>query len=201
MKKSYMMLLALVLTMLGTSDVMAQKIYQAKLDKSMFKAWDGYGADAKEVTPESYVGKENATVDFACETNFFKELGGGSVVYGNTNVYYKWYANLTGTTKMIFKGTDGVQLRVLFNRPEPDSDDPNGGTTVEKNVTIDENGTATLDVSGLEFVHLNCIKTGWGSPRGTVFSVVLVGTVEPVVGIKSMINNGDAEGDCFLRWS
>ena len=194
MRKTYMMLLALVLTMMGASDVMAQKIYQAKLDKSMFKAWDGYGAVVNEVTPESYTGKDDATVEFACETNFFKELGGGSVVYGNTNVYYKWYANLTGTTKMIFKGTDGVQLRVLFNRPEPDGDDPNGGKTVEKNVTI-ANGTATLDVSDLEFVHLNCIKTGWGSPRGTVFSVVLVGTVEPVVGIKSMINNGDAEGD------
>ena len=194
MRKTYMMLLALVLTMMGASDVMAQKIYQAKLDKSMFKAWDGFGAVVNEVTPESYTGKNDATVDFACETNFFKELGGGSVVYGNTNVYYKWYANLTGTTKMIFKGTDGVQLRVLFNRPEPDGDDPNGGTTVEKNVTI-ANGTATLDVSDMEFVHLNCIKTGWGSPRGTVFSVVLVGTVEPVVGIKSLINNGDAEGD------
>lgn len=195
-----MMLLALVLTMMGASDVMAQKIYQAKLDKSMFKAWDGFGADVNEVTPESYIGKNDATIDFACETNFFKELGGGSVVYGNTNVYYKWYANLTGTTKMIFKGSNGVQLRVLFNRVEPidpaeEKYDPNGGANVEKNVTIGENGIATLDVSDLEFVHLNCIKTGWGSPRGTVYSVQLVGTVVPVVGIKSMINNGDAEGD------
>lgn len=195
-----MMLLALVLTMMGASDVMAQKIYQAKLDKSMFKAWDGCGADAQETTPESYTGKGDATVDFACETNFFKELGGGSVVYGNTNVYYKWYANLTGTTKMIFKGSNGVQLRVLFNRVEPidpaeEKYDPNGGANVEKNVTIGESGVATLDVSDLEFVHLNCIKTGWGSPRGTVYSVTLVGTVVPVVGIKSMINNGDAEGD------
>ena len=195
-----MMLLALVLTMMGASDVMAQKIYQAKLDKSMFKAWDGFGAVVNEVTPESYTGKDDATVEFACETNFFNELGAGSVVYGNTNVYYKWYANLTGTTKMIFKGSNGVQLRVLFNRVEPidpaeEKYDPNGGANVEKNVTIGESGVATLDVSDLEFVHLNCIKTGWGSPRGTVFSVVLVGTVEPVVGIKSMINNGDAEGD------
>ena len=195
-----MMLLALVLTMMGASDVMAQKIYQAKLDKSMFKAWDGCGADAQETTPESYTGKGDATVDFACETNFFKELGAGSVVYGNTNVYYKWYANLTGTTKMIFKGSNGVQLRVLFNRVEPidpaeEKYDPNGGANVEKNVTIGESGVATLDVSDLEFVHLNCIKTGWGSPRGTVYSVTLVGTVVPVVGIKSMINNGDAEGD------
>ena len=194
MRKTYMMLLALVLTMMGASDVMAQKIYRTKLDKSMFKAWDGFGATVNEVEPTSYVGKGDATVDFSCETNLYKEVGAGSVVYGNTNVYYLWYANLTGTKKIFFKGTDGIQLRVLMNRPEPDGDDPNGGTTVEKNVTI-ANGVATLDVSDLEFVHLNCIKTGWGSAKGVVYSIEIEGTVEPVVGIKSVINNGDAEGD------
>jgi len=192
MRKTYMMLLALVLTMMGASDVMAQKIYRTALDKSMFKAWDGFGADAKEVAePEAIDEGQNA---FGCETNFYKELGGGSVVYGNTNVYYLWYANLTGTKTIYFKGTDGVQLRILLNRPEPDGGDAHGGTTVERNVTI-ANGVATLDVSDLEFVHLNCIKTGWGSAKGVVYSVEIEGTVEPVVGIKSMINNGDAEGD------
>ncbi len=192
MRKTYMMLLALVLTMMGASDVMAQKIYRTTLDKSMFKAWDGFGKDANEVAePEAIDEGQNA---FGCETNLYKELGGGSVVYGNTNVYYLWYANLTGTKTIYFKGTDGVQLRILLNRPEPDGGDAHGGTTVERNVTI-ANGVAVLDVSDLELVHLNCIKTGWGSAKGVVYSVEIEGTVEPVVGIKSVINNGDAEGD------
>ena len=54
MRKTYMMLLALVLSVLGTTAASAQKIYRAELDKSMFKAWDGWGADAKEVAePEA----------------------------------------------------------------------------------------------------------------------------------------------------
>ena len=190
-----MALLALVLTMLGVSDAMAQKIYQAELNEKMFKAWDGFGADANEVEPTSYVGKNDATVEFACEANFYKQLGAGSVVFGNTNVYYKWYANLTGTKKMHFNGTAGVQLRVLLNRPEPNGDDPNGGSSVEKNVTIGSDGTAVLDLTDLEFVHLNAIKTGWGSPAGIIKTIVLEGTVKPVTGILSVINNGDAEGD------
>ena len=50
MRKTYMMLLALVLTMLGVSDAMAQKIYRAELDKSMFKAWTSDQPGATEVT-------------------------------------------------------------------------------------------------------------------------------------------------------
>ena len=197
MRKTYMMLFALMLTMMGVTSAMGQKIYQAELDKSMFAAWDGVGADAKQVEPTSYIGKEGATVNFACEMNLYKELSGGGMVFGNANVYSRWYADLTGTTTITFKGTSGVQLRVLMNRPDAEegAEDPNGGATVEKNVTIASNGEVTLDVSDLEFVHLNAIKLGWGSPAGVVRSIVLTGTVKPVTGILSMINNGDAEGD------
>lgn len=191
------MLFALLLTMMGVTSAMGQKIYQAELDKSMFAAWDGVGADAKQVEPTSYIGKEGATVNFACEMNLYKELSSGGMVFGNANVYSRWYADLTGTTTITFKGTSGVQLRVLMNRPDAEEGaaDPNGGTTVERNVTIGNNGEVTLDVSDLDFVHLNAIKLGWGSSAGVVKSIVLTGTVKPVTGILSMINNGDAEGD------
>ena len=149
MRKTYMMLLALVLTMLGVSDAMAQKIYRAELDKSMFKAWNGTGADAQEVEPTSYVGKGDATVNFACETNFYKTLDQGAVVFGNTNVYSRWYADLTGTKKIFFKGDAKTAIRVLMNRPdaEPGAEDPNGGTTVEQRVEIGADGTGELDVT------------------------------------------------------
>ena len=52
-----------------------------------------------------------------------------------------------------------------------------------------------VDLSAYEYVHLNAIKTGWGSPAGVVKNVEIIGTVKPVTGILSMINNGDAEGD------
>lgn len=190
------MLVALMLTMLGVSDAMAQKIYRAELDKSMFKAWNGTGADAQEVEPTSYVGKNDATVDFACESNFFKTLEAGAVVFGNTNVYSRWYANLTGTKKIYFKGDKGTAIRVLMNRPdaEPGAEDPNGGTSVEQRVEIGEDGTGSLDVSSMDYVHLNCVKIAWGS-SGVIKSIELEGTVKPVTGILSMINNGDAEGD------
>ena len=191
-----MMLLALVLTVVGATSAMGQKIYQAELDKSMFAAWDGVGADAKQVEPTSYTGKEGATVEFSVEMNLYKQLGAGALVFGNTNVYSRWYADLTGTKTITFKGTAGVQLRVLMNRPDAEegAEDPNGGATVEKNVTIGDNGEVTLDVTDLAFVHLNAIKLGWGSPGGVIKAIVLDGTVKPVTGILSMINNGDAEG-------
>ena len=190
------MLVALMLTMLGVSDAMAQKIYRAELDKSMFKAWNGTGADAQEVEPTSYVGKNDATVDFACESNFFKTLQQGAVVFGNTNVYSRWYADLTGTKKIYFKGDAGTAIRVLMNRPDAEegAEDPNGGTSVEQRVEIGADGTGELDVTSMDYVHLNCIKIAWGS-SGVIKSIELEGTVKPVTGILSMINNGDAEGD------
>lgn len=195
MRKTYMMLLALVLTMLGASGVMA-KTYRAELDKSMFKAWDSTGADAQEVEPVSYVGKGGANVDFACEANFFKSLDAGAVVFGNTNVYSRWYADLTGTKKIYFKGDAGTAIRVLMNRPDAaeGAEDPNGGTSVEQRVEIGADGTGSLDVSAMDYVHLNCVKIAWGS-TGVIKSIELEGTVKPVTGILSVINNGDAEGD------
>jgi len=196
MRKTYMMLLALVLTVMGATSAMGQKIYQAELDKSMFKAWDGYGADAKEVAEPEAIDDGAAT--FGCEMNLYKSLAAGNVVFGNTNVYYLWYADLTGTKTIYAEGTPGMQLRVLMNRPEPDmaaeNPDAHGGATVERMLTIGDDGKGSIDVSDLAFVHLNCVKLGWGSPAGVVKAFLIEGTVKPVTGILSMINNGDAEG-------
>ena len=48
MRKTYMMLLALVLTVMGATNAMGQKIYRAELDKSMFKAWTSNEPGATE---------------------------------------------------------------------------------------------------------------------------------------------------------
>lgn len=195
MRKTYMMLVALVLSMLGVTSVNAAKIQRIALEKEMFKAWNGYGADAQSVEPESYIGKGDAEVNFSCDFNLYTTLGQGAVVYGNPNVYYKWYADLTGTKTMYFEGTPGKVLRVLFNRVEPvaGSDDPNGGKNEEKYVTIGEDGKASLDLSSYEYVHLNCIKTNWGVENCVITKIEIEGTVKPVTGWVDIIKNGDVE--------
>ena len=192
-----MMLLALVLTMMGATSAMGQKTYRAELDKSMFKAWDGYGADAKEVADPEPI--DDGAAAFGCEVNLYKQLNGGAVVFGNTNVYYLWYANLTGSKKMYIDGTAGMMLRILLNRPEPiepgaEGYDAHGGQTTELNVTLGADGKGEVDLSSLEYVHLNCVKLGWSSPAGVINSIEVEGTVRPVSGYLDLINNGDAEG-------
>jgi hypothetical protein len=200
MRKTYMMLLALVLTMLGVSDAMAQKIYRAELDKSMFKAWTSNEPGATEVeNPEAIdVSDENPNgTPFSCDNNLYKEIGSWSGIFGSTAAYYLWYADITGTKKMYFKGTPGFKFYVQFNRQAPEEGgDAHGGAMVQQELTIGDDGTATYDIpESMTYVHLNCIKTKGITGTGVLKGMEIEGTVKPVTGILSMINNGDAEGD------
>ena len=191
-----MMLLALVLTMLGVSDAMAQKIYRAELDKSMFKAWTSDQPGATEDTDPAPEPKSNNP--FACESNLYKEVAAYGTIFGSSNVYCLWYADLTGTQKMIVTGTPGMSIRLMLNRVpfvEGGTGDADGGAYVELIEKIKENGTIEFDLSSYEYVHLNAIKVPGGGTGGVVKNIELVGTVKPVTGVLSMINNGDAEGD------
>ncbi len=142
------------------------------LTADMFYSWNGFGADASSTG--------QVTVDF----NVGKELGAGALVAGTGTVDYLIYADLTGCTKMIFEGTTGVQLRVLMNRQES-----NNGPLVEKNPTIGDNGSAELDLTELPYVHLNAIKTGWGSPSGTITAIKLVKPADPLANFKTDLKN------------
>ncbi len=148
MQKTYKFLLAVMAVMLCGVSASAVK---ADLDPAMFKAWDGCGVNANVVAdPEPCPNSDGTTSPFGCDFKLYESVGAGAVVFGNTNVYYLWYADVTGTQTITFEGTAGLQLRVLMNRPEPaEGGDPHGGTTVEKNVTIGDDGTAVLNVSDL----------------------------------------------------
>ena len=127
----------------------------------VFKAWNGTGADAQvtgAATGEIHIGGS---------------LGAGAMVYGTFEVYHLRYADLTGYEKMVIEGTPGVQLRVLMNRLVNEGQVADGNLT-EVNVTIDADGKAEVSFSGMEFVHLNAIKTGWSSPAGTITKISLV---------------------------
>ena len=153
-----------LLCALGIVNASAQD-EEIALTANMFYNWDGYGANASSTSV--------ATVDFNVGND--ATLGGGAVVCGTGTVDYLIYADLTGSTKILFEGTPGVALRVLMNRQES-----NNGPLVERNPTIGEDGKAELDVSDLDYVHVNAIKTGWGSASGKISSIKFVKPADPL---------------------
>ncbi len=181
MKKSYTKLVMLLLAMVGCMTASAQSEL-VELDETMFKAWDGAGADATELDLSD---EDNRTFSdgstFGCEVGYFKNVDGGNVVYGNGNVIYTWYADLTGTKKMYFYGQKGITIRVLYNRqaPEEGDSDAHGHACPEKQVTIGDDGVAVLDVEelGVEYFHINCLKINWGAQALKFKRVMLEGTV------------------------
>ena len=158
---------------------------RVELEAEMFKAWTTAGADAVEITEEEGRDWESGE-KFGCEVGYFKNVDGGAVIYGNGNVIWQWYADLTGTKKMYFTGEKGISFRVLYNRmpPEEGDSDPHGHAVPEKVVTIGDDGTAVLDVealmqeNNLEFFHVNCIKIGWGASSLRFGNVELEGTIK-----------------------
>ena len=153
-------IIALNAPTIGIESIFAE--IEEGLTTDIFKTWDGTGADAQPtadaVYPEMHVGET---------------LGAGAMVYGLSTVYYLSYADLTGYAKIVFEGTPGVQLRVLMNRLVNEGQVADGNL-IEKNPVIGEDGYAVVDLTGMEFVHLNAIKTGWGSAEGTIASISLV---------------------------
>lgn len=118
-----------------------------------FYTWNGDGADAATTG--------DATVAF----NVGNTVNAGETIAGDGNVYYLTYANLTGSKKIVFEGTPGMQLRVLLNRQG------DGGPLVEKTATISNYGKAEVDISDLSYVHLHAIKAGWNSPEGVITAI------------------------------
>lgn len=144
------------------------------LTADMFYTWDGYGAGAIQISP--------ATVDFNIGND--AELSGGSMVCGTSSVDYLTYADITGSSKLIIEGTPGVALRVLMNRQES-----NNGPLVEKNPTIGENGSVEVDLTDLEYVHINAIKVNWGSATGKINSIKFVRPSDALAIPKEALKN------------
>lgn len=189
------MLVTLLLLMAGTLTAVGQKIYKAELTPEMFKAWDSNLPGANEVAEPEPEPKDQGT--FGCANELYKELDAGALIYGHGNVYYLWYADITGTKTMTVTGTPNMKIRLMLNRMEVGNGggDEDGGSYVELIQDIGEDGKTVFDLSSYEYVHVNAIKVPWGAPGGVVKSIMLEGTVKPTTGILSLIENGDAEGD------
>ena len=126
------------------------------LSKDMFKGWDGFDDYAKVNNENPYWNASELPAD----------IGAGATVFGSSNVTNTDYADITGAETLRITGTPGIQLRVMFNRQSDNS-------LTELNPTIGEEGYVDVDLSEYEYVHLNAIKTGWGSAAGTVESLIL----------------------------
>ena len=146
------------------------KFDNSALADSMFYNWSGSSAAATRGTA--------ASIDWHVGEN----VANGSTIAGAATVNYNVYADLTGSTKLVFNGTAGMVLRLIFNRLEvgkvysnslyTGNSDSHGGSYIQRFCTIGSDGIGELDVSDLPYVHLNAIKN-W-SIAGTLSSITLV---------------------------
>lgn len=106
-----------------------------------------------------------------CDNVIGKKLEQGNVIYGNSSVWGKTFADLTGYQAMRIYASKGDQFRILMNR----TDDGGGSAPVtEVIITADESGVATLDISTYKNVHINAIKLPYNGRNVTVKAIALV---------------------------
>ncbi|MDE7347724.1 MAG: hypothetical protein K2N48_13415 [Muribaculaceae bacterium] len=165
------------------------KVQDPQAIAPLFHVWDGFDENAQIAADPSTMGFED---------NIGKNvIGGGAVVLGNGSVSGELYADLTGYAGIYAKGTPGLGLRLLFNRPTPTE-----GIT-ECNPVFDENGEFEFYFTELTnkeielfgqaypFVHLNTVKLPWGDYEAPVkiqkFNFIEKGgdAVETINGVKA----------------
>ena len=141
------------------------------LTADMYYNWNGVGADASVTTTKPNL-----------EENFGQEKGQGSTIFGDGNVSHLNYADLTGCSKMIIKGTPGIVARTLWNRQTA-----GGSDYIEVFYTIGANGTVEVDfkndekLKDCEYLHLNVIKFPYNGLTGTIEYIVFGDENELVV--------------------
>lgn len=142
------------------SVITATDPHYTNLTSSMFHNWTTADADAEQTSSAVYPSYELGN-----------SLAQGATIYGDGNVYYLNYADITDYDKLVVKGTAGTSLRVLLNRLT------DGGATTEVNPTFDSNGSLEVDLSTYKtspgYVHLNAIKRPWDGSTATITSIQL----------------------------
>lgn len=120
-----------------------------------------------------------------CANAIGEKLGAGGLLYGNSNVLGKTFADLTGYKALRIYASEGDNFRILMNR----TDDGGGSAPItEVIITADESGVATLDITAYDYVHLNAIKRPWGVAATTVKAIALVYGDNPVFSEESYWN-------------
>ena len=125
----------------------------------------------------------------SCSLNLNVQQNNGSIVYGDNGVSYENYADISDYLRLEIKGTTGKSVRVLFNRQTSAQD------YVERTLTFDSNGEASLDLTSYEYVHLNAIKVNWGSDGTTVTAINLIGGNYTERALSSLTANYDDQSN------
>jgi hypothetical protein len=125
----------------------------------------------------------------SCTVNVKNEAqDGGSLIFGDPNVHYSNYADLSSYTGIKIYGS-GHNVRVMYNRPEGEG---NGGTCPELSVTPTEGGTL-LDISSYPTFHLNAIKVNWGN-SATITKVTVIDPSAPT-GVDYVLSGDIKDGN------
>jgi len=118
-------------------------------------------------------------------------LNGDPLFYGDGNVGYLHYADISEYQSLTIKGTGEGKLRVLLNRTK------DGGTVAEGALTevwLDmSSGSATLDLTKYPYAHLHAIKVGEGTV--TVTEATLQKKQQAVT-----FESGKESTDAYSQW-
>lgn len=147
-----------------------QPYQSANLDVSMFKKWTGVGADATSVD------------DAYCENKIDQSAGN---IYGDANVYYLNYADLSEYDRLtIVTASEDQKPCLLFNRQTDGGNDYVEVVPDSKYLSLDKEKWY-VDLAAIKvdkgYVHLNAIKGNW---QNITVSSIVVEKLEKLNAVK-----------------
>ncbi|MBQ4524533.1 MAG: hypothetical protein IJA00_00460, partial [Bacteroidaceae bacterium] len=134
-------------------------------------------------------GASCTTVNGPC--TIYNLNNGNQLFYGDGNVGYLYYADISEYQSLTIKGTGGGKLRVLLNRTKDEGTVAEGALTEE---WLDmSSGSATLDLTKYPYAHLHAIKVGTGTV--TVTEATLQKKQQAVT-----FESGKESTDAYSQW-
>ena len=125
------------------------------------------GVDLKDFTFNNWSqNAQGGTINQSPATGFNNNIGNdaeinrGDIIFGDGNVNYLNYTDLTGYSEMRLQGTPHAKIQIRINRKDHNTDNYVGDT---ENIDLGEDGQAVVDLSKYEYIHLNSIKHAWES--------------------------------------
>ncbi len=148
-----------------------------ELNSELFHSW--IRDENTTVTREIGKGGTNAA-SYGIFTNQIgtgNTIGQGGTIYGpNYMILKENYAELTGYKTLRVYGTDGMDIRLVFNRTKNDADLEDGENAADFQQDVRKvisNGYADFDLRPYVYFHLNSIKNYYGG-TGTISKVELI---------------------------
>lgn len=161
----------MVITSIIVKKLLQLEANEVNLTTSMFRDWTHW---------DNLI--DNGTT--GCANAIGEKLDAGGLLYGNSNVLGKTFADLTGYKALRIYASSGDKFRILMNRPSDKEEEK----APEITIIADASGVATLDISKYKEFHLNAIKVDWGTKVATVKAIALVYDDSPVFSETSYWN-------------